>query len=181
MGPGPPPPFTLGGDGRVHGTPSYLVGLRPLLSLSRVSSRLGASYPTGYLCSTTQLSSRLSPSVPRSAASSTAFRPSTIASGLAPRWTAARQSSRSPSSTAARSCREGKCSEEGCAGRRVATVSHRTTVLRHGLAAHPARRKDSINVRATVLRFLHQVTFVHHGELPRHDLNNIKKMLRKKS
>ena len=35
-------------DGRVHCTPSYLVGLRPLLSLSIVSSRLGASYPPGY-------------------------------------------------------------------------------------------------------------------------------------
>ena len=29
---------TFGGDGRVHGTPTYLVGLCPLLSLSRVSS-----------------------------------------------------------------------------------------------------------------------------------------------
>ena len=40
-----PAAASFGDDGRVHGTPTYLVGLRPLLSLSRVSSRLGAFYP----------------------------------------------------------------------------------------------------------------------------------------
>ena len=33
-----PAAASVGGDGRVHGTPTYLVGLCPLLSLSRVSS-----------------------------------------------------------------------------------------------------------------------------------------------
>ena len=52
-GPRPPPPLEAAAGSPRH---SYLPcrATRPLLSLSRVSSRLGALYPSGYLCSTTQ-------------------------------------------------------------------------------------------------------------------------------
>ena len=49
-----PAAASFGGGSRVQGTPTYLVGLCPLLSLTGVSSRLGASYPSGYLRYSTQ-------------------------------------------------------------------------------------------------------------------------------